>query len=217
MKNTLLFLIGSLFIITSFTPKEDYFEGIIVYEHKYETNDSNIDVEGFGVKYGTKSKFYFNDGNYKQVFNGTLLKSNLFINKGNKIYGQTSTSDTLFFTDCSQPIETIAASEILKNKDTVIDRSCNVLTVKTNDLSGKFYRNTFYYFNPITKIDPAWFKNVKYGNHEKIYALTNSLPLKIVNHLGDLTVTMTAVSVKKQKVDDKLFEITQGVITVPQK
>ena len=217
LKKALFVLSGLFIVITSFTPKLNYFEGVIIYEHRYESSNPNIDLADISKRYGTKSEFYFKNGNYKQEFNGTLLKENLFINKDNRVYMQYSTSDTLFFIDCLQPNETIIKSNITYNKDSVLNHAVNVLAIQTNNLYGKPSRIAGYYFDETLKINPDWFKDVKYSSYDKIYAETNSLPLKVINNIGSITITMTAVEIKRQKVADSLFQIAKGRVTVAQK
>src|SRR4030095_14010177 len=129
---------------------------------------------------------------------------------------QNRNSDTLFYTDCSQPNETIIKSDISLNRDTILNFPCNLFEIQTNNLAGQPYRFAYYYFNETTKVNPDWFKNTKFGSYDKIYPQTKAVPLKIIIKMEAITITMTALSIKKQKVDDKLFEIAKGVIKAPQ-
>ncbi len=192
----------------------EYFEGVITFEDTYTSSNPAVDIAAVNAQYGTTSEFYFKNGNYKQIYNGSVLKSLLFNKKENRSYIQSSATDTLFFVDCSESNEMIASSEIDKNKDTVLGRNCTILRVIANDLLGKPSRISTYYFDESIGINPEWYENVRFSSYDKIYAIMKSLPIKTIHETEHYTVTSVAVSIKKQAIDSSVFQLPQGVVTM---
>ena len=214
MKNIIFILLAISLIITSFSSKDENFEGVIVYEHKYESSNPKMNLKAIEKAYGTKSEYYYKKGNFRQSFNGEELKMNLYVLNQNKIYMKT-VNDTLYFDLCDKPNEIITSLENDSIKENILGYECKILNLKSNRLNGKNYRNTKYYYNEITKINPALSKNQINGSYNLIYEQTKSLPLKIVNDLGSLKITMTAVEIKKQKLDDSFFELAKDALLAP--
>lgn len=192
----------------------EYFEGVITFEDTYSSSNPAVDIAAVNAQYGTKSEFYFKNGNYKQIYNGSVLKSLLFNSKENRSYIQSSASDTLFYLDCSESNETIVSSEIDNNKASVLGRNCSVLKIIANDLLGKPSRISTYFFDESISINPDWFENVRYSSYDKLYAITKSLPIKTIHETENYTVTSVAVSVKKQVIDSSVFQLPRDVVTM---
>jgi len=192
----------------------EYFEGIITFEDTYTSSNPDVNIAAVNTQYGTKSEFYFKNGNYKQIYNGSVLKSLLFNSKDNRSYVQSSVTDTLFYMDCSESNEIIVSSELSKDKETVLGRSCSVLSVIANDLLGKPSRISTYYFDESMSINPEWYENVRFSSYDKLYAIMKSLPIKTIHETEHYTVTSVAVSVKKQAIDSSVFQLPHGVVTM---
>ena len=214
MKNIILILFAFSFIATSFSLKEENFEGVIVYEHKYESSNPKMNLKAIEKAYGTKSEYYYKNGNFRQSFNGEELKMNLYILNQNKIYMNT-VNDTLYFDLCDKPNEIVISLENDSIKEKILGYECKILYLKSNKLSGKYYRNAKYYYNEKIKINPTLSKNQINGSYNLIYEKTKSLPLKIVNDLGSLKITMTAIEIRKQKLDNSFFELAKDALLAP--
>src|SRR5882757_8081073 len=84
----------------------NYFEGKIVYKIAAQSKVSNYDVAKLLTIMGDSTAFYFKQGNFKQLYNGTeRLLEETYIQKENKSYVKKSNSDSLFWYDCSTPGE----------------------------------------------------------------------------------------------------------------
>ncbi|MBK9249890.1 MAG: hypothetical protein IPM69_17745 [Ignavibacteria bacterium] len=191
----------------------DYFEGVITFEDTYTSSDPAVDVEAIKIQYGTKSEFYIKNGNYKQIYNGSILKSVLFIKNYNRSYIHSSITDTLFYVDCTESNESIVSTEASNNKESVLGRNCSILQIKANDLLDKEFRKSTYYFDESIAINPEWFENSHFGSYDKLYAITKSIPIKTIHEMENYTVTSVAVSIKKQSIDSTFFDLPHGVVT----
>ncbi len=213
MKKIILILIVSSILIVGFSSKEKYFEGSIVYEHKYESSNPKMNLKPMEKAYGTRSEFFYKNGNFKQIFNGTQLKLNLFLVKENKTFMQNS-NDTLYYS-YEKANEKVVFLETDTLKDYILGLECKILKLRSNTLDGTFHRNAEYYYNEKTKIDPKLSKNQIYGSINLIYEKTRAIPLKLVTDYGDMKITMTAIEIKPKKIEDSFFEIAKNALVAP--
>ncbi|MFN8360597.1 MAG: hypothetical protein U0264_11845 [Candidatus Kapaibacterium sp.] len=196
------------------TKPAEYFEGVITFEDTYTSSNPEVNVEALKAQYGSQSEFTYHNGSYKQVYNGSVLKWVLYTKHDNRTYVRSSMTDTLFYVDCLESNESIVSSELDSHQDTVMGRTCNILHVKANDLSGNLSRTSTYYFDPTITINPEWYENVRFSSHDKIYAIMKSLPIKTIHETENYTVTSVAVSMKKQAIDSSVFQLPHGVVTM---
>jgi hypothetical protein len=56
-------------------------------------------------------------------------------------------------------------------------------------------------------MDPALFRNLKFGHWSEAIAQMNSLPLKMIIDNAQFTLESVAVSVAEQKLDEAIFTL----------
>jgi hypothetical protein len=209
MKHLLIIPLAILMLASFRSANEEYFEGMIVYEHTYETDDPRINVKQLEQFFGTKSEFYYKNGNFLQLFNGSFMISDVYHVKENKSYSKLKGNDTLFVNDCSQPNETITESTTEDVKDTILGKKCKAFYFKSKNLKGEPYRQSKFVFSTEPKINYALFTNFKFASYNVIYPALKALPLSLKSSYAGqpFRIKMTAVSIKKTKLDDKFFAL----------
>lgn len=191
----------------------NYFEGIITYMIRYESNDPAIRTVDLASANGTLAEFYFKAGNYLQKSNGRHKYSELFHRSENKFYEQASKGDTIKWIDCSKKNEVLIGADLSENStEIILDHTCKSLKMETNDFSGQKFRTGYYFFSNDLKIDPKWFEKCKYRSANRMYSKTKSIPLKIIYVRNNFKVIMTAIGLEKKKLDDSVFELDKSSI-----
>jgi hypothetical protein len=191
----------------------NYFEGVVTYMIRYESSDPAIQTVDLAAANGTMSEFYFKGGNYLQRSNGRHKYAELYLWKENKFYEQAVKGDTIKWLDCSKKNEFLTNLEVTENfTEMIMDHKCKMLKMETNDFSGQKYRTGYYSFCCDLKIDPNWFQKCRYRTANKMYAKTESIPLKISYIRNNYKVIMTAIKLEKRKLDNAVFELDRKAI-----
>ncbi|HLP21464.1 MAG TPA: hypothetical protein VK174_14225, partial [Chitinophagales bacterium] len=142
---------------------------------------------------------------YVQLFNGTLLKMNLYEVESNILRMQYSHIDTLININLGGINEKLKKIGIEKSKERVLNYDCDILTVESDDLKDNPLRKASYYFNPEFPINSKWYEKQKASSYNVIYEKMEALPIKIIVAKKDLTITMIATSIHKQLIPDSVF------------
>jgi hypothetical protein len=196
------------------------FEGTLTYLADLEVSES---LSKMGVtkqrlidkmkKEGTWSdtvKIVYKEGNYYTLVGKKPKSWTIYKAETNKIYTMQDgdASDICTVTDASIDLEATMTGKMptVQKLDTsvVIDGvNCTIVRVKWK--SG----NYDYYYNA-TKlgVTPTVFAKHVYDGWAEFLKISNALPLKIVKTTkGMMSVTLTLVSSKTEKIDHKLFTI----------
>ncbi len=183
------------------------FEGKIVYQNSYKSRMPNVTDEHFTAMMGPTQEYFYKDGNYKSVTNGTVFKWQLYINKDNKLYSKTSNGETIYWNDGAIGNDELLKAEINKEVITILGNLCDELVLSFKNGVHK------YYFCSKFKVDPKLFQNHKFGNWNEVISRTNSLPLKIIADFKMFSVESNAIEIVHMKLDNKQFELPAGAVT----
>jgi hypothetical protein len=185
------------------------FEGVAVYQNTYVSKLPQLTNEQLNAMMGTKQEYSMKGGNYKSVFNGSFVQSQLYRQADNKMYMKMGNDEALYWTDGATNKDEVVDFKILKNQEEILGVMCDALVVtsKTNKVT--------VYFNSKYKIDPTLFKGHAYGNWNFIIEKTKALPLKTLLENAQFSLTSIAQEVKPAKVSDETFALPAGVVTKP--
>ena len=199
MKKIAIILSISIFFILN--SNAQFFEGKIIYKNNFQSKVTNYPSENLNRLMGTKQTYMIKGRNYKSVFNGIFLKSQIYRGEENRSYSLTAKSDTLYYEDYSKNLDKALSYEIKKNQDTILGTPCDVLIVQAEK------SKEYFYYNSKCGINPELFKQHNYGNWYYIISKTKALPLKTVIETKQFIMTSVATEIIPMKLEDTVFEI----------
>jgi hypothetical protein len=199
----------AFFIISLVSCKgQDYFEGVITYHLKYSTTDPNINIQDIEKFYGRTSEFFYKDGNMKWNLEGKYWRNNIYLLKENKAFLETRT-DTIFWENGRILSEKVVSSNIIKNATKIKGYECDELTLELMSVEDSTKRTKKFYFNNTINIDPNLFSNSNWNNFNFIYSMTKSLPLKIIDNFGGVTMEYEATNIEQKHLESSIFTINK--------
>jgi len=186
------------------------FEGTVLYQNKYQSKAPNISNEQLSNRLGSMQKELISStGDYKNIFNGSFIKEQLYKIDENKAYTLLASSDVWYYEDYGENKDKALSFEFSENVDTILGLNCNVISVKTETGYIKFFFNDKY------KIDPELYYKHLYGNWYYILSKTKSIPLKVIYDTPKFTMISEAVSVEEQELDETDFRLPINAKTSP--
>ena len=197
----LLFLLGLLKI------SAQSFEGEIIYQLNYKSKVPSISDEQFNEMMGTTQNYFFKEGNYKALMNGTGMEWQLYNNAENKLYNKLADSNMAYWIDASKEGNTI--QEVLINKKAlkILGYECDeVIFVCKNG-------NEKYYFNSELSIDISLFENHALGHWFDYLKISGALPMMAYIETPECIIKSTAVKIDPKKLNSDIFKIPEGVMT----
>lgn len=196
-----------LTVLTTITGFGQAFEGKIFYVNTYKSNTPQVMDQQWTLMMGSKQEFLIKDGEYKSIFNGTLIQWQLYINKDNKLYSKLASSEAVIWNDGNAQGDEILKVEVNKSVTKILGYSCDevILTCKSGIQK--------YYFNSKLPVDTKLFTNHKFGNWFDYLSKSNALPLKSIIANAQFTWESVAIEVKPIKLDSKIFELPIGIKT----
>jgi len=198
-----------ILLATTLTSSAQIFEGKMTYSNTYQSKLPNLKSEQLNSMMGTKQEYYIKGNNYKSLFNGLFTKMQIYQGEENRSYTLTAKSDTLYWEDYSKNKDVVVNFETQKNKDTIMNISCDVLIVSTDK------SKTYYYYSSKYGINPEMFIKHNYGNWYYIVSKTKALPLKTVHETAQFILTSTAIEIKPMELDKQFFDILDKNKTAP--
>jgi len=212
-----IFALIGLSVILAFSSiqKDDngeYFEGKIIYKNQYIIKTNKIDSAYLDKIFGKTANLSFKEGNYLETYDGGFMLEQLYIKKDNRTYLKKNESDTLYWFDCNTPGDKIIRTEINLKKEIILGIECDELVT--------YYPNktvSFYYNSDTLKINPDWYNNFTTSNKNLNTQKMKSVYLKYKIEYPDFIATVTAISIKTEKLDDKLFSIPKNKILIEDK
>jgi hypothetical protein len=202
---TLTLLAATLMAIVSFGQS---FEGKILYKNTYKSKLPNVTDEQFTAMFGTTQTYFIKNGDYKTVTNGTLVQSQLYVNKDNKLYNKMANTEALLWYDGGTNTDTILKAELNKDVAEVLGYRCDELILTCTSGVQK------YYFNSMLSIDPTDFVNHKFGNWYEYVSRTKAIPLKSIVDNAQFILENVAIEVTPMKLDKTLFELPADAKTM---
>jgi hypothetical protein len=197
MNRTLILLIF-VFVSLACAPvwaQSDFFEGLVRYRHFIEVKDSLANEWEAMNLYGSGADFYINK-------NGAYFK----FTKRDTIYWHSATIPTE---------EVVEVYPVKKEKDYLLGYTCHLLMMKVKtkgshpEILGKMY-----FFAPELKVNAATFAHHKTNSQDRVMAIMQAIPLRVVVLQRHYRVIMEAEEVKERNLAADLFQIPSGL---PQK
>ena len=182
-----------------------YFEGKIVYELNYQTDNNAMSNQQWQTSLGSKQVYVIKGGNYKSSVNGVLVDWELYVNSENRVYQKLGESEVAFWSDAAANPDSIYSIDINKKAAKILDYKCDEITMKTSSGVQKLY------FNKSLKVDPALYENHHYGNWSAYLKAAGALPLKMIVITEDLTIESTAIEVLEMAIDDSELTLPEGM------
>lgn len=209
IKRFFLLVVIECIFVTGFINAQS-FEGVIIYQNKYQSKAPNVSDEQLSNSLGSKQKELISStGDYKNVFNGNFIKEQLYKIDENKAYTLLASSDIWYYEDYEKNKDKALSFEFSESVDTILGLNCNAISVKTE--TG--YIKSF--FNDKYKIDPELYNKHLYGNWYYIISKTKSIPLKVIYDTPGFTMISEAVSVEEQELNEADFKLPINANTAP--
>lgn len=199
------------FVVAAFLSLVSYgqhFEGKIVYKNSYTSKTPGVTDEQFNSMLGSVQEYYFKDGDYKSVFNGSILESQFYINKDNKLYSKMSNAEEFLWNDMSINPDEVLKSELNKGVVDILGYKCDELILTCKSGTQK------YYFNSKFSVNTEMFKNHKLGNFYEVLSRTNSMPLKVIMETEQFVVESIATQIIPTKLEKSFFELPANAKTI---
>lgn len=199
MKSVLYIL---LLLVISEKVKAQNFEGEIIYLNSYKSKIPNLSNEKLTLMLGSRQEYYICGGNYKSEANGSIINTQLYDYKTNRLFNKTPKSDTLFWIDASKINDTIISYEVKKNVSSILGYACDLLTIKTK------YSTSMYYYTESLALDKGKYINHNFGNWAFYTSKTGSIPLKIVIANNQFEMESLATEIISLRLDEKYFSLS---------
>jgi hypothetical protein len=180
-----------------------FFEGKITYETIYKSKIHSLPDQFFN-SLGSTHELFIKGGNYKYLYDSSLIEWQLYIYDKNRIYNKMINSPTIYWESGKDNDDKIIKSEINSKVTEIMGLVCDELKLTCRN---GIYR---YYFNTAYKINSKEYENHQAGLLAKVYSLINSLPLKIISENEYLYTESIAIEVKEMILNDSIFTIPKG-------
>jgi hypothetical protein len=181
---------------------QEAFEGKIIYQNSFQSKNSSVSSEQMRVLLGEKQEYFIKSGNYKSYTNGVGITMQLYNSETNKLYNETSRSDTLYWFDANVKSDVVISYELVKNKTKILGEDCDALVLKTQN--GK----TTYYYTSKYPVDFAKYQMHSYGNWNYYLSKAKSVPLKIVIENEQFKMESTALKIEAEQLADDFFTVS---------
>lgn len=182
-------------------PQDEYFEGIISYNHEYQSSKLNID--SLKSTKSTGSAYLFRDAFYKgfTYSEDTLI----FIYNGNIgkcLFARTSISDTYCYDYNTLYESRLISAEITNERTELMGYQCQVLTFKYPDHTSNFY------FTDQIKLDPKVYELHNVYDYKKRLDLTKGGLVLLSEHIyPDYKMLIRATSITPSQIGNDEFHI----------
>ena len=199
--NKILIIVCLFFVIKS--QSQESFEGIIQYRNMFKSKVDSISNEALLKAYGEQTKYLLSkDGDYINLFKGSYITIQLYKKDELKLYTLLTKRDTIFYNDVRQELGTLKELSIKSVKEeSILGYPCKIRKFELNDI-----KYTYYYSDDIY-VDKSLFNDHNFGKWNEIIEITKSIPLKVIIENNIFTMESIATSVKKGKVDKRLFNL----------
>jgi hypothetical protein len=144
---------------------------------------------------------YYKNGNYRMAFNGNDIKDIYYIRSSNTQYAVRNGIDTLYVAPCGTESRTLLSSTYTANAEKILKKNCNLIVNNIGDAVN------YYWFDPKIYVNPENFKQHVYGHVNVYFEKAQSFWIKYRFEAVYLTLTHTAINVKRTKVPDSVFKL----------
>lgn len=215
MNNFFKFSLVTIGIIFSITKSfGQIFEGWITYKIEAVNPDTTlIDdstwqlsmKEVFGEQKHIIQRCYYKRDRYIADINAGKQNGWQAYNVTDKLlYSWNDNNDTAITVDTKKSLDPFLEIKDNDMTDTILDIPCKSVT-----LTSRFGQMTLWYNTDYFKIDSTLFEGYKYGHWEQIAKRIGCLPLKIRQEGLNGSTLQTAISYKKESINDDIFKIPE--------
>jgi len=183
------------------------FEGEIVYQNVYKSKIPNLSDEKFTTLMGSTQDYFIKEAEYRSNANGTLLQWQIYVPADNRLYTKMSNSESALWNDAAINPDSINSVALNRKTVEILGYPCDELVLNCKTGIQK------YYFNSKLSIDSKKYVNHKFGNWYTYVSNANAVPLKFEIDNAQFTLTATAIEVKPMKLDDRMFQLPNGIGT----
>ena len=170
------------------------------------------------LRWEPNGKCVYKRGNWLEKSNGKHFDWRLYQPVEDRVYVSNYFGDDVprivwtaggYFQDCNKVLRT----EFIPEAETILGHLCDrlILYTKSDTLE--------YFYSSELGLDHRHFEECKQLHFNVWTSLTNAMPLKMVFSmvsLGKLKYTMTATSIQRMKIDDRVFSLPiKGMKTEP--
>lgn len=195
-----------LLVLISTCIKAQFFEGCLTYKNSYTSKLPAVTSEMLVKMAGDTGRYFIKEGSYKSLLNGFTTEWQVYSQTENKLFTKMKNSKTVYWNDAAINNDTVLNYEILKNADTVLGYTCDMLVLHCTSGDQKYIYN-----NTIT-VNEKPFKSHAYGNWYNYVSITGALPLKMILETKEFTMISEAVEVKPIKLEADFFNLPSGAI-----
>lgn len=181
------------------------FEGAITYDIKFKDKTGLISDEEMTRMMGGKHLYRIKGNKYKSEIKDGLLKLTALFLGNDTLYTHIRGTENLLWTATTEQIDSIISHEITENADTILGKSCHLLTVESKLGTTKYYYHADY------AMTDSLYKNHKYGLWHFCLAQTQAMPLKQISDLKEEYMEMVATAIDTTAVNDSIFALPQGL------
>ncbi|TDX00295.1 hypothetical protein [Dinghuibacter silviterrae] len=185
------------------------FEGEIVYQVTFQSKLPNVSNDRLTNAMGDRSEYYVQNGNYKNVCNGTIFQWQLYRHDENRIYNKMAKANAVLWIDAATNQDTVYNASLVFNAATILGYSCDEVILACKSGVQR------YFFSPKLGVDSRLFIRHRFGNYYAFVSKSNALPLKYVIDNDQLVMEGTAVLVKPGPLDPAIFTLPPGAMLSP--
>lgn len=197
-----------LFILLPLVSFGQNFEGKIKFQQYYKSNMRGTTDAELNAAGGSTQEYFIKDGAYKSVTDGEYSEWQLYCAKENKLYNKFKPQKKVYWIDGAENPDELV--EIVQTDNTVeiLGYTCREIILVCKNSVQK------YYFTDALPVDPALFKQHKFGNWADYVRAAKALPLKTVIKHKDYSFESLAVEVSPLELDEKMFQLAKGTKVV---
>lgn len=178
---------------------QNNFEGILTFKFEFEDKKGMMTAEQIKQFIGDKQVYYLKDEKYKSEMNG-LLEIKTFHEGKDTLFTQMKGTNALQYILTNVADEEVISYEFKKTAIKVLEYTCDLLEVKTNKGTHK------YYYNKDLKMDPSVYKNHKIGLWSFFTEKTGgALSIISISETDDLKTKIELISVDRKKLENAIF------------
>ncbi len=207
-------IVFTLILFTCITPQafsqKKEFEGIIQYKVEVKSKLPGISdklMETY-LGLGDALTVHMKKGNYRRT---TAIHEEYYVPAKKKVYIKFKNIDTLYFVEYNSDTSTVL--NVLKSEEQkeIAGYLCNAISINSTSSAKK------YYYAPQLYNNPAWDKENKLGNLDRLTNETESVWLSLYEDATNYQLTETAIKVQVKEIDDEVFvlpELPEKLFTI---
>jgi len=210
-----------VFILSIFSFSKDdgnikhtpYFEGQVVYDIEYTSNNDNIPAQKLMEFIGSKMVLTFKKGDYKKEYfspSGLLLQERILNLKKGRNYLRAPNNDTIYWVDITKH-DTKTSFSVVKDT-TILDHHCKIISTKSIVPGENFGDKTIgveglYIYAQDLPVNPEWYSNYLEGNFNEIIEVEKGIAIETTSRSVHWEQRIKLKSVIKRKVKNKEIDL----------